>query len=351
MKEDILNEFQKNLTNYEFFRQKVLSLISDLLYQEKLVVHNLSGRVKDFDSLSNKIDKKIDKYSLLKDITDIVGIRIISHLESDVDIIEKLIRKEFIMDEENSVDKRELNYDQFGYRSLHLVVSINDTRADLPEYSVCKEIKCEIQIRSILQHAWAEIEHDLGYKGKSQIPDQYKRDFNRLSALLETADKEFDRLKNDLSLYENSVSNLIISEPQNVGINKASLQKFIVEDNTLKEIKDYLANKMHWIYLDSTEGIDELISTFSYFKIKSIKDLKDSLIENKNIFLKFVDIFTNGFNYSEISQAIVIYYFQHFLAAKSENESFIEGYLNFESNIDALPEDFIKIYKQAKKFN
>ncbi len=350
MKEQILKEFLEKQKNYDLFCNRIVNLIGDLLRQNDLIVHNLSGRVKENQSLARKIEKKIDKYSSINDITDIVGIRIITHLESEVDIVEKLIRDEFKIDEENSIDKRELNNDQFGYRSLHLVISLNDLRDNLTEYSAYKNLKCEIQIRSILQHAWAEIEHDLGYKGKIQIPDQYKRNFNRLSALLETADKEFDRLKKELSNYENKVSHLIISEPQNVGIDKASLEKFNLENKILIEAREFLADKIKWVYTSSNGRIDDMILRFSYFKMKSIKDISDSLIENKDLFFKFLDVFSNDFYYSEISIDIVLYYFQHFLAAKSESVNYIKGYLNFMNNIiDGEPNELIELIQKAKK--
>ena len=79
--------------------------------------------------------------------------------------------------------------------SMHYVVSIHQNRLKFTEYKSYTNLKIEIQIRSILQHGWAEIEHDLGYKGAKGIPDEFKRDFNRISALLETADNEFDRLR------------------------------------------------------------------------------------------------------------------------------------------------------------
>ncbi|TXF79587.1 GTP pyrophosphokinase family protein [Chryseobacterium sp.] len=351
MKAQIIRDFHENNSIYNLFCDRLKNLITDLLRQDGIIIHNLNSRVKDIQSLSKKIDKKVGKYNTLTDITDLVGIRIISHLESEVNLIEKLVRKEFKIDEINSIDKRELNNDQFGYRSLHLVISLNDERANLTEYSKYKDLKCEIQIRSILQHAWAEIEHDLGYKGKTQIPDQYKRNFNRLSALLETADKEFDRLKQELSIYEEEVSELILSEPQNVSIDKTSLRKFNAENEILIEARNFLENKLGWKYINYIDNLEEIIERFAYFKMKTIKDISDSLIENKDLFFKFLDVFTEGFKYDEISTEIVIYYFQHFLAAKSENVDYVTGYLNFEYKIGGESKEFIETFQKAKNFN
>ncbi len=123
-------------------------------------------------------------------------------------------------------------------------MSLNENRTNLKEYKRYKELKCEIQLRSILQHAWAEIEHDLGYKGEISVPDQYKRSFNRVSALLETADNEFDRLKSELTSYEKEVSSLIKNEPEYVDINQASIASFINSDTILLLAKKVIEQKM-----------------------------------------------------------------------------------------------------------
>ncbi|RYX80349.1 (p)ppGpp synthetase, partial [bacterium] len=202
MKESILEDYKKNKKTYHAYRERIINLLNDLLSAEQIVVHQLVGRTKSLESLSKKIDDKNGKYKSVDEITDIIGIRIITYLESNIDPVAELIEKEFIKDAANSIDKRKLQADQFGYKSLHIVVSLDDDRIKLKEYKRYKDLKCEIQIRSILQHAWAEIEYDLGYKGEISVPEQYKRSFNRLSAQLETADIEFDRLKTELANYE-----------------------------------------------------------------------------------------------------------------------------------------------------
>lgn len=82
--------------------------------------------------------------------------RIITYFSEDVDKIASIIQSEFEVDEHNSVDKRiKLDPVRFGYLSLHYVVKLNSTRVRLSEYIIFKDLKVEIQIRSILQHAWA----------------------------------------------------------------------------------------------------------------------------------------------------------------------------------------------------
>jgi hypothetical protein len=62
----------------------------------------------------------------------------------------------------------------------------------LVEYSTHTGVQFEVQIRSTLQHAWAEIEHDRGYKSEVEVARAVRRRFSRLAGLLELADYEFD---------------------------------------------------------------------------------------------------------------------------------------------------------------
>lgn len=349
MKDKILSDFLAKKNILESFCGRTVNLLSDLLNKEGISIHHISGRTKEHESLNKKIDKKQDKYSNLDDITDLVGVRIISYLESDVDIIAKLISKEFIVDLKNSIDKRELNIDQFGYKSLHLVVTLNNSRAGLTEYKDYKSLKCEIQIRSILQHAWAEIEHDLGYKAKSSIPDQYQRNFNRLAALLETADIEFDRLKRELNEYESEVGKLIKQAPQNVKIDQASLNQFNLENSILIQAREVMSKITGWSYDYSKNSLDGIIDRFEFFGMKTIKDIEEALKKDEKIFLAYVQEFTQKLQYKDITITIALYYFQHFLAGKTENIETILKYKQYKGgNIGGRPEIYITDYQKAK---
>jgi len=88
-----------------------------------------------------------------------------------------------------------LGIDQFGYKSVHYVISLSSPRRDLAEWTEFEKFKAEIQVRTILQHAWAEIDHEIRYKNEENIPIEIKRRIYRLMALFELADEEFQNLK------------------------------------------------------------------------------------------------------------------------------------------------------------
>lgn len=195
----ILDLYRKNYPIYNDFTNEMQEIVTTLLMRQNLRVHSVVSRTKEESSLKNKINKSFKKYTTIEEITDLCGIRIITYFEDEVDQIADIIQKALVIDPINSIDKRKLlPANQFGYLSLHFVASLTTSQLQLPKYIKFKNCKIEIQIRSILQHAWAEIEHDLGYK--SQIVNSYdaRRSFSRLAGLLEIADIEFRRLRNDL---------------------------------------------------------------------------------------------------------------------------------------------------------
>jgi ppGpp synthetase/RelA/SpoT-type nucleotidyltranferase len=198
-----MNNFDRNYESIagrlQDFKISIDSLIQTLLEIEGIQFHSVTSRIKSKASVRQKLQRP-DKRRELNDLTDMFGARIITYFEDEVDVVAKLIEREFIVDRDNSVDKRSLlDPDRFGYLSLHYVLQLNPERSTLPENRAYKDIKFELQIRSILQHAWAEIEHDTGYKSASGVPDAVRRRLSRLAGLLELADDEFLGIREELA--------------------------------------------------------------------------------------------------------------------------------------------------------
>ncbi len=148
-------------------------------------------RAKTTDSFGKKVATKGYQQPLVE-TTDLAGIRIILESLEHLERVCDLIKQEFSVDEEKSVDKQaQLEPNKFGYLSKHFIISLNPHRGGLREWSRFANLKAEIQVRTMLQHAWADIEHSLGYKNEIGIPENLKRRLFRLSALLELADQEF----------------------------------------------------------------------------------------------------------------------------------------------------------------
>jgi len=222
----ILELYKENYPIYNDFANIIQKLIITLLIEKNIRVHSVISRIKEETSLKNKINKNLKKYTKIEDITDLCGIRIITYFEDDVDQVAEIIQKVLAIDLINAVDKRKLlAATEFGYLSLHLIASLTTKQLQLSTYKKYENCKIEIQICSILQHAWAEIEHDLGYKSQTAISYDVRRRFSRLAGLMEIADIEFRELRNDLQPSRLLVPKPVFSSIINLS-NKSILEKF-----------------------------------------------------------------------------------------------------------------------------
>ena len=197
--EIILDEYRSQLPVFEKMQAEVMRILQEAVARRGLHVTTLESRIKKEDSLCGKLALKGAKYHSLSDITDILGARIVTFYTDDVDRIASMVEQEFDIDWQNSVDKRMLHQlDRFGYNSLHYICR-------LPGYVY----PFELQLRTTLQHAWASINHDIGYKSGVEIPREYLRRINRLAGILELADDEFSRIRAEITDYRRRVHQLV----------------------------------------------------------------------------------------------------------------------------------------------
>ena len=197
----ILEEYRSNLPAFQKKAVRLHSQLKKTFSESGLLVTAIEHRVKTEESLIGKLELKGAKYRSLGDITDIIGLRVITFYMDDVDKVASAIERLFKIDWENSVDKRKLHEtDSFGYLSLHYVCST-------PNFPY----RFEIQMRTVLQHAWANMNHDTGYKSGVEIPKRYVRNMSRLAGLLELVDEQFSQIRTELTNYRRRIQSLVAS--------------------------------------------------------------------------------------------------------------------------------------------
>lgn len=234
---EVLRQYECIRPLYSQLTTKVTRLIEEILYANNIKYHIIEKRTKDVESLREKLVRKSEQYiDPLNEITDFSGIRIITYFLDDVYEISKLILNEFDIDKENSIDQGILlNENEFGYRSVHYIASISNTRMNLPEWRDFSNLMFELQIRTVLQHAWAGISHTLQYKHESEVPSQLRRQLFRLAGLFELADEEFVDIKVQNNNIANS-TNEVIENPDDVEINLLTIGRFLTESDLVNDI-------------------------------------------------------------------------------------------------------------------
>jgi len=220
---------------YEAFAARVASLVGELLTTSHISHSQVEHRAKTTDSVAEKVRRK-GYTNPLSDIKDLAGVRVIVYYHDDVQRVAEMIRREFDVDPNHSSDKlEELSVDEFGYRSFHLVCRLNSARRSLAEWSKYRDLFVEIQVRSVLQHAWAAISHKIDYKAVSQAPAELRRALYRLSALLELADDQFATLRDSSSELVQRYQAQVVRGKLDIPLNIDSLTQYLHEKVDLDE--------------------------------------------------------------------------------------------------------------------
>lgn len=272
--EEAVQWYAQNRSLYKKLSEKINTILTELIEGTNLAIHAVTSRAKDLDSFKKKIeDPKYD--DPINQITDFSGIRVIAYVEDDLKPICKIIEEAFDIDLANSSDKADaLGTDKVGYKSIHYVAQIKSDRLALAEYKKFKDLKFEVQVRTILQHAWAEIEHDKDYKFNGVLPPEIKRRFKILAGTLELVDREFNQLAIEIDKISTSV---------NVAVKEDSLQKVVINSTTLKQ---FLTNKFAELVKQGTlnpdfNGLDStIIEELDLFGVKNLEELNKIIPKN-----------------------------------------------------------------------
>jgi ppGpp synthetase/RelA/SpoT-type nucleotidyltranferase len=280
------------LVDYDSFRpvllkeaEKLESLFKDILSNNRFKIHSIATRVKSRESFRHKISRPDKIYNSLWDVTDVLGLRVTTYVEDAVEPVAKLIEKNFPIDYVNSIDKRSYqDQTKFGYRSLHYVCGFGSAHSGI----LPTQAKFEIQIRTVLQHAWAEIEHDIGFKASDSIPGEIRRRFSRVASLLEIADQEFVSICSELKRYETMITGNLAGVPESsLTIDRISLNSFIHSPDVIavdQAIAKILGKELH----DEPFFPEYLLKMLRLSGLTTIADLQSELAKNKERVLAMV---------------------------------------------------------------
>ena len=194
--------------------EEYVALVTSVLDEAGINYLSVTGRAKSVASFATKAARTLDglpAYSdPLREITDQVGVRVITYVRSDVATVADVLGAQLTIIDDRDLGQETASEGRFGYASRHLLVADADGRV------------AQVQVRTVLQHAWAEFEHDIRYKGT--VPAEHARDFDRrftlAAGLLELADQEFTTIRERLR-------GASVSEPSTDGITPRELAAYL----------------------------------------------------------------------------------------------------------------------------
>jgi putative GTP pyrophosphokinase len=257
------------------FLDELFKQFKELLADKKIpLAAPIECRLKLWSSIEEKLNRKALRLQSVKDLNDLIGVRLILLFKRDVDRASQLLTEHFSVLQREDTGKR-LTEDQFGYTSLHCLVELPEKWLAVPSLRSMKGLKAEIQVRTMAQHIWAAASHVLQYKQEVGVPMPLRRTVHRVSALLETVDLEFDRVLVEKENYKESLEVEIDSENLDV----VSLEKIL--DSILPlENKNYSEDYASLLaFLGRSYGI----TTRSQVRHLLTKNLKKVIAEDKEM--------------------------------------------------------------------
>ena len=245
-----VSEYLHHAAFYTELANSAKRIAEEALKRRGIRIHSIEARAKDPASFGRKASKpsKDDPSKPMypdpiSQITDKAAIRIITFFPRTIREIDEMLRTEFSVIEHFDKGENLIEEERFGYQSVHYLVTINSARTSLAEYERFQTALIEVQVRTILQHSWAEIEHDIQYKSSAAIPRDIKRRFMSLAGLLEIADREFQAIQD---------ADYDLTQRAKTAITAGALNDVEITPSALKA------------YLDKTIGPDGRMSAFSY---------------------------------------------------------------------------------------
>ncbi|MDC7251613.1 RelA/SpoT domain-containing protein [Wohlfahrtiimonas chitiniclastica] len=267
---DFSKKYMDESPIFKAWGEFVLSTILDRLphdFKKKCIKIEPKYRLKELDSMLNKafITKK-RKYD---EITDKVGMRFVVLLTDQILIIQKIIESnttDWDASEDRELEdwRRTNTPNSFDYQSVHYILY---AKADINYHgiTITKGTPCEVQIRTLLQHAYAEMAHDNTYKTEQTIPKEVYRYLAKSMALMETTDEILSKA-NKCILDNNAVLN-----DWKYAISKLAKDNLI---NISAYGTDYILNQLREIIIDTSTNNKHSIEEFEkyIYDNKSIVD-------------------------------------------------------------------------------
>ena len=224
---------------YEEFARTIAAILRAAIDDSGQDFHlqQISFRAKSEDSLQRKLAERgiSESPAIETELKDLAGCRLVFYTNTDIDrfLNSRLIFENFKVDFDGSKIHHAVGTDRTAeelYFGIHYLVSLKDDRLSLPEYRRFRDLRCEIQIQTILNHAWAETTHDILYHQpdiKSFGTRQFAAIKERLTKIMnkyllpagyefQTVQHDFERLRAGKELFDrNTIDALRLADNNN----------------------------------------------------------------------------------------------------------------------------------------
>ena len=221
---EMIRRFLEQRAAYERLCDEVEYTLRTKLDAKGIEYASVTRRAKSLESFLEKIKRK--SYGApFEEIEDFAAARVVCLYRDDLPEIETIIQDEFFVVEKVDKLNNKLD-DQFGYGAIHFVVTLGENSAGA-RYDTINQLKCEIQTRTVLQDAWAIIQHHMVYKHEKEVPSTIQRGLNSLAGLFEVADEQYMHLRLKHQQYVKEIESKKFADFLEVELNVDTLREYM----------------------------------------------------------------------------------------------------------------------------
>lgn len=257
----------------------------------------IGSRAKTLNSFLEKLTRKHYKKPF-NEVTDFAGARVVCLYNNDINAIAEIIHDEFeVIEEVNKLEELEEN--KFGYIGRHFIVKLGK-KSSGARYDDLRSLNCEIQVRTVVQDAWAIIQHHMAYKNESDVPSTLIRKLNSLAGLFETVDDQFELIRSQRDTYVKEIRE-----------SKGVADKFLENELNLDTLVEYLKWKYKDRDLASFEGQPSLLLEILMGRnISTLREIENLLDRSEPNGEKAIQAITSladeEWNYENLPAALAI---------------------------------------------
>ncbi len=266
------DEYNQQKKIFEPAMNKVEEILTAKIGLTNIKNFNLRKRIKSFESFYNKIIRKQINNNYFINMEDFIGIRVICLYYSELEEIDKLIEDNF-----NVIQKKQHSFSErvseSGYRSDHYILKLSNnsvSKSDLFLWPDILKTQCEIQIRTELMHAWANVSHDTLYK-KVELNENFRREMYAISSLFFFVDQRFDTYYN--------------SQEQKLKIDIG--EDLLGQPCKLEPLTQYIKQKFTSRPESIPSSILEITQQLKELGYSTIKQIDDAIIKGTNAFVEY----------------------------------------------------------------
>jgi ppGpp synthetase/RelA/SpoT-type nucleotidyltranferase len=292
-----LDQYRALRPTYERFAERLADLIRTALVNREVRFHEISYRAKEPESLGDKLQRLgLKSDTPLADLTDLSGVRVVAYDIEAVAKISAICQEILDVDQERSVShESRLAENEFGYQSDHWIVRVPPDREFLDEWIPFKGLIAEVQVRTVLQHAWATVSHGLQYKREADVPLALQRRLFLIAGVLEVADAEFESIRQAHLTLSHEVETSATRHPGSwdAPIDSVSTATFVRESDDLAALVQIARSAGVSVHGDSIgqakESVRQVVNLSSFLALDNISDLRAQIVGHGPLFRRFIE--------------------------------------------------------------